>query len=83
MGKEAIAGAGLVIVAALIIGYAGGVPGLLYIGLATGFGMLSLVLLNQKSIATKIAAVVVFPGILAILLMPKNTRQVIANLDNK
>lgn len=83
MNKESIIGIGAAIILLSLIGYVGGVQGLISLGIMFAFGMLALFLYTRKSKIAQAGAILVFPEILAKLLMPKRTRRAIDELNEK
>lgn len=83
MSKEAIIGICVAILFVVIVGYAGGVEGLFYVGLKVTFGMLSLLLYSRKSMITKVLAIVVFPEMLTKFLMPGSAKWAISEIEEK
>lgn len=81
MNKETVVGIVLIALIVFSVGYAGGVYGLLYVGITVAIGMLSLVLYSSKSKASKIGAFVLFPELLTKLLMPKSIKKAIKDLE--
>jgi hypothetical protein len=83
MNKESTIGICVVILIVSLIGYVGGVHGLISLGIMFVFGMLALFLYSLKSKTAKVGAVLVFPEILAKFLMPKSTKRAIDELNEK
>jgi TctA family transporter len=83
MNKESSIGIGVVIILVSLIGYVGGVHGLISLGIMFAFGMLALFLYSRKSKIAKAGAILVFPEILTKFLMPKRTKRAIDELNEK
>lgn len=83
MNKEALIGILTVALAIAVVGFVGGLQGLIYVGLTLVVAMLALFLFTRSSTASKVGAVVLFPEILTKLLMPKSTKQAIRDLEIK
>lgn len=81
MNKETVVGIVLTTLIVFVVGYAGGVHGLFYVGITMATGMLALVLYSSKSKVSKIGAFVLFPELLTKFLMPKSTKKAIKNLE--
>ena len=81
MNKETVVGIVLIALIVFAVGYAGGVYGLLYVGITVAIGMLALVLYSLKSKVFKIGAFVLFPELLTKLLMPKSIKKAIKDLE--
>ena len=83
MNKETYIGLGATIALVAFVGYAVGIYGLISIGISIAFGMLALFLYTRKSKVAKVGAIVIFPEILTKLLMPKNAKRAINDLEGK
>jgi hypothetical protein len=81
MNKDTVVGIVLIALIVFSVGYAGGVHGLLYVGITVAIGMLALVLYSSKSKVSKIGAFVLFPELLTKLLMPKSTKKALKDLE--
>lgn len=81
--KEVLVGISAVIILIAVTGYVTDLYGLRYVGLTIVVGMNASFLFTRKSKVAIVGAVLIFPELLTKILMPKNTRQAIKDLEKK
>lgn len=84
ISKEAIVGMLVTLIAVGVLAIATGIYGILYVGFAFIFMVVSIKLFFRKSIASKVGAVIINPDIAYKLFMPSKYKKAIKELaDNE
>jgi len=83
MNKEAIIGLIVALLVIALITSITGLYGVLYIGLALVFTVISISLFTKKSVSAKASAVILNPSILFRVLLPKKYKKAIEELNEQ